>query len=201
MNNFEDLGQIEAYDKAKQVLNDMYETEQGKKFIHHLIYAFSSGIVTHIAIASKSVFDCISKSKLNTVYGSFKDIKNVELKAHLKTIASTKDETEKLEAIKAMEAILKDDISANPKPRLAMKSTLTNKVLGIDEYQALCDFAKDQCKKGNDTIKSMTKYIEYQKGNKPKAKNKKKTKKEVISRTSIGANDELREKLMSVVKS
>jgi len=201
MNNFEDLGQIEAYNKAKQILNEMYETDQGKKFIHHLIYAFSSGVVTHIAIASKSVFDCISKSKLNTVYDNYKNIKNADLKVYLKTIASTNNETEKLEAIKAMEVILKDEIAANPKTRLAMKSTLTNKVLGSDEYQALLDFTADQRKKGNDTIKSMTKYMEYQKGNKPKTKNKKKSKKEVLSRTSIGANDELRAKLMSLVKS
>lgn len=196
----EQLSQLEAYELARFNLNSLYETEEGKKFIHHLIYAFSSNKNTYVLFSKSQLFDCLTKGELLPAYDQNRPVTDDHLK---ELLLEYKDEAtselRKTELSQEVNEYVIKLVSENPLPRMAVRSELTNKVLGQEELQALRDFVKDQIKANNKTIKGM---MDFAMG-KPRKKWKKSNKQHYtpkITKATIGDDDDLRNKLLSAVK-
>lgn len=81
-------------------------------------------------------------------------------------------------------------IKDNPVERLAIKSIISDKILGLDELQALIDFTRDQYISGDEVIVKMTRYASRNSTNK---------RSKVDYRKTIGADDSIRLKLSKLV--
>lgn len=194
------LNQVDAYTKAKKVINDLYNSDNGKKFIHHLIYSYINGDIRYILFSKSLVFDCITNSQLETVYNKSRKCSNKEISDLLATIKKDMDETEKSEIYGKINKILSDILVSNPIPRVAVRTEKSNKILGIEELQALTDFIQEQVNNHNKLIIGMVKFAKGEESsNKKKSKDKKKSTK-INNKNSIGANDELRAILESAIK-
>lgn len=196
----EQLSQLEAYELARLNLVSLYETEEGKKFIHHLIYAFSSNKNTYVLFSKNQLFDCLTKSALLPVYDRNRPVEDEHLKELLLEFKdAATSEARKTELSNEINAYVIELVSANPMPRMAVRSELTNKVLGQEELQALRDFVKDQIQAKNKLIKGMMDFAE----GKPRKKYKKPVKHYTpkVAKVTLGDDDELRQKLMSALKS
>lgn len=191
-----ELNQIEAYNKATKELNELYKTENGKKFIHHLIYAFKSGNLYHIIYTKKIIFDCITRSKLNPIFIDRKDIPD-DIRLLNSNLVGIEDEEGRKSILLNIETLAKEYIKSNQIKRLAIKSDLTNKILGSDELTALDDFIKDRKDKNDETIIKMIKFINY---NKNHGLNKDNHQRKVDKRKTLSSDNELRNKLLNAIK-
>lgn len=196
--NLVKLSQLEAYEIAKANLQELYQTDDGKKFIHHLIYAFSSGKNTYVLFTKNQLYDCLTKSLLLPVYDVHRPVDNDELNQMLleyKDAATS--EARKQELSNQVNQFVIKLVDAMPSSRFAVRSELTNKMLGQEELQALKDFVEDQIKSGNKVIKGM---MDYAQG-KPKKRYKKPVKKYTpkVIKSKLGDDDDLRSKLMAAL--
>jgi len=166
------LNQVDAYSQASKNLLELYETEEGKKFVHHLIYAFFNE--SNFIIFSKNpLFDCLTKSVIIPVFDKDRPVKDPDLNVKLTEFKSTADEN----VIKEVNQLVKEYVSNNPTPRLAVRSNLSNRLLGQEELSALLDFVKSEIEKKNKVITDMIYYMktgkkrfhkpQRQKNNKP----------------------------------
>lgn len=195
------LNQIEAYKLASESLQKMYETEVGKKFVHHLIYAFTAEKNTYVLFSKSSLFDCLTKSELQSVFCIDRPVNDEFINSKLAEfkVANEEDKCKITEEVNNRVLELLND---NPIPRLAIRSELTDKIIGSEELQALTDFIKDQIKSGNKVITGMIKYAKHKDDpeDKPKQYYTRRAKKELDPRKTLGGDDELRRKLESVIK-
>lgn len=172
---FKKLNQIEAYDIATTKIKELYQTDKGKKFIHHLIYAFTSGENNYVLASTKKVMDCLSKSLLNTVYSEENKIKDEFILRKIDEVKSTLDPKEQVKIMGEINDRVIDLIGDEVLSRIAYSSPLTNKIIGQEELQALVDFIKSEVENGNETITKMVLYSKYK--NQPKRKKYHKNKK------------------------
>jgi hypothetical protein len=171
------LPQLEAYQAAKSTLVDLYKTEDGKSFVHHLVYSYNVEKPKFILFSKSTLFDCLTRSVLLPVstreMPASKEI--IDLHAEIKEILS-KDETADVTDLKnKINDMINSYVVDHSLIRIAMRSDHTNKILGSDEFQALEDFIDEQIKSGNTTIKSMMNVLSG-KTNPHKRKDKKKSK-------------------------
>lgn len=172
---FKKLNQIEAYDIATTKIKELYQTDKGKKFIHHLIYAFTSGENNYVLASTKKVVDCLSKSLLNTVYSEENKIKDEFILRKIDEAKSTLDPKDQAKIMSEINDRVIDLIGDEVLSRVAYSSPLTNKIIGQEELQALVDFIKSEVESGNETITKMVLYSKYK--NQPKRKKYHKSKK------------------------
>lgn len=165
---FKKLNQIEAYDIATTKIKELYQTDKGKKFIHHLIYAFTSGENNYVLASTKKVVDCLSKSLLNTVYSEENKIKDEFILRKIDEVKSTLDPKDQAKIMSEINDRVIDLIGDEVLSRVAYSSPLTNKIIGQEELQALVDFIKSEVEDGNETITKMVLYSKYK--NQPKRK-------------------------------
>ena len=194
-----ELSQIDAYKKASDNLIEMYKTEVGRKFVHHLIYAFTAEKNTYILFSRNPLFDCLTKSKLQSVFSEDRPVNDEFINSKLIEYKSTTDDESKKQISEAVNNRVFELINSNPIPRLAIRSELTDKVMGSEELQALTDFIKDQIAEGNKVITGMIRYVKHK--DEPKESKPyytRRAKKEVDSRKTLGSDEDLRSKLESV---
>lgn len=202
------LTQIEAYSAAKEKLVQLYENENGQKFVHHLIYAFVSDKNNYVIYSGSLITDCITGSVILPVFDSYGSIDDDEIKNLLTEFKTLETEEDKIALSNKLHERIRYILSKSPKSRLAIRSDLTNKFIGTDELQALTDFINDQIHAGNKTIIDMMRYINKKLNPKPKRtkkviKHKERSEKinlnKNYSNKSLGSDDDLRSKLMSAV--
>lgn len=203
------LDQLEAYQLASKNLKEMYETEVGKKFVHHLIYAFTAEKNSYILFSKNPLFDCLTKSKLETVYSPKNPVKDDQINEWLIDYKAATDEDKVAISNKINDRVILL-LENNPTPRLAVRSELTDKIIGTEELQALTDFMQSEIKSGNKVIYKMIYYAQHKDDPKQEKKDKKSKKSyytkrskkaEIIDeRKTLGADDDLRSKLMKAVK-
>lgn len=184
------LTRVDSYKLARKNIINLYKTNSGKKFIHHLIYSFSDPNTRLILFTKKEVYDCLSGSKLNTVYSKRSDITD-ELSLELLNSINRSLSSEEISNItKKLNDRTLEIIKDNPVERLAIKSIISDKILGLDELQALIDFTRDQYISGDEVIVKMTRYASRNSTNK---------RSKVDYRKTIGADDSIRLKLSKLV--
>lgn len=190
-----ELSQLEAYDGAKNNLEKIYSTEEGKKFVHHLIYAFNSGQNYYVTVSRRDLIDCVTGSKLDSVFNDDRKLNDNFIIAKLDELkAETSDENKEKIAKEINDRVTKLVEEIQNKSRLAVKSKLSNKIIGVSELQALKDFISDQVKAGNVTIRKML-YYSMHKNDAPKEKT---PRRKGDSRKSLASNDEIKSKLESL---
>lgn len=194
MNSSKVMNQLDAYTAAKKSIRDLYDSNNGKKFIHHLIYSYINGDVRYILFSKKKIYDCLTYSELNTVYNSDRKCRDKEILDWLDKSKIEEDETVKSNYLDLINEKVTNILSTNPITRLSLRSTKSNKILGSEELQALIDFINEEVKNDNRLIISM---VRFAKGElKPKKEFKEK---KVDSRKTLGADDNLRSILESAV--
>lgn len=172
------LNQVDSYRIARDTLKDLYSTDEGKKFVHHIIYAFNVEEPTPVIFSKVLLYDCLTKSQLKPVFT--KEVKVTdEISELFKLYRNAAEDSEEKKSYhdevysKAVEFIKENQLG-----RIAYRSDHTNKLLGTDELQALKDFIEDQIKSNNIVILKMMHTLkpEQYKFSKPKVKDKKSTK-------------------------
>lgn len=187
---------FESYRTALNNLESMYETNSGRKFVHHLIYAFEPDKEVAVLFSKKKLFDCLTKGELKAVFSSRRPVNDEFISTKLDEYREVEGEEIKIKIQEEINLRVKELIKLTPVPRLAYRSPLSDKILGVDELQALKDFIGSQISEGNKTIKNMVKYIRSEK--KVGKLSSKKSKQ--VSSTSLGSDDDLRSKLESTLK-
>lgn len=162
------LNQIEAYDLATTKIKELYQTDGGKKFIHHLIYAFTSGENNYVLASKRKVVDCLSKSLLDTIYSEENNIKDEFILKKIDEVKNTLDPKDQLKIMVEINDRVVELVGDKVLSRIAYSSPLTNKIIGQEELQALVDFVKAEIEGGNEVIAKMMLYSKYK--NKPKNK-------------------------------
>lgn len=176
---FKKLNQIEAYDVASTKIKELYKDDKGKKFIHHLIYAFTSGKNNYVLASKKKVIDCLSKSLLDTVYSEENKIDDEFILDRIDKVKNTLDPKDQERILIEINDRVIELIGDKVISRIAYSSPLTNKIIGQEELQALVDFIKSEVESGNEIITKMVLYSKYKTQSKHKKyhKNKKSDKK------------------------
>lgn len=151
------LTQIDAYSKALKTIESLYEGESGKKFIHHLIYSFSTDTYL-ILFSKKELFDCLSRDRIYPVYSKDRPLNNSEVSMLLDQYKNQSDEEKDENILKKVNQIVSDYVTENKLTRIAIRSTKTNKLMGLEEMQALSDFIVSELNRGNKVIKRMVEY-------------------------------------------
>lgn len=154
------LTQLEAYSKALDTIESTYKTETGRKFIHHLIDSFIESDIILIPYSGKELFDCITKSKLNTVYNKEFPCEDQDIISLLNQ-SKEADKTEKVKLLLQASNIIRERYPNINLSRVAIRSGRTNKIIGMEEFQALTEFTQDQVNNGNRTIIKMIKYARF----------------------------------------
>lgn len=190
-----ELSQLEAYSLAKTKLTEMYNTEVGRKFIHHLVFSFIVDKTLVVLFSNKPMFDCITKGKINPLYESNRYVTDPEVIELLKKISHDTEQSIKDEVLSEInDIIIKKFAEVGMPSRMAVRSRLSDKLLGIEELQALLDLTKVWVEDESSTIHSMI-------CGSPKRKKKrfrKQSTKKVDSRSTLAANDEIASKLKSI---
>lgn len=156
--DLKNLDQVEAYRVAKQTLTDLYKTDDGKKFVHHLVYAFNVSPLNFILFSKADLFDCLTKSVVRTVSTKDQPVPDNIRDLYSRIPNSVSDE-EKSKLKSELYEQVGEYIKFSGISRCALRSDHTNKILGTDEYQALIDFSVDQANSGNLTIAKMLRYL------------------------------------------
>lgn len=171
------LNQVDSYRIARDTINNLYSTDEGKKFVHHIIYAFNVEEPTPVIFSKVLLYDCLTKSQLKPV--STKDLKITDEISKL--FKSYRDAEENSDEKKLYHdevySKVSEFIKENQLGRIAYRSNHTNKLLGIDELQALKDFIEDQIKSKNFVILKMMCTLKPDQYKLPKPKTKVKDKK------------------------
>lgn len=190
-----ELSQLEAYSLAKTKLTEMYNTEVGRKFIHHLVFSFIVDKTLVVLFSNKPMFDCITKGKINPLYESNRYVTDPEVIELLKKISHDTEQSIKDEVLSEInDIIIKKFAEVGMPSRMAVRSRLSDKLLGIEELQALLDLTKQWVEDESSTIHSM-----ICGGHKRKKKRyRKQSPKKVDSRSTLAANDEIASKLKSI---
>lgn len=157
--NSQTLNQVDAYRLAKSTIEDHYSTEEGKKFIHHLIYAYSIETPQVILYCKYNLYDCLTKSSLRPVSTKDEPLPREISNLYSKYMNIKEDGDEKSNLKTELDNQVKEYITSNQLTRLAYRSSQTNKILGLDELQALKDFIEDQIKLHNMTILKMMHHV------------------------------------------
>lgn len=170
------MAQIDAYSKALKTIESLYSGESGKKFIHHLIYSFS-GDTYLILFSKKELFDCLSRDHIYPVYTKERPLNDAEVSLLLDQYKNQSEEEKDEQILKKVNSIVSEYVSSNNLTRIAVRSTRTNKLMGLEEMQALTDFIQSELKNGNKVIRRMVDYKskstkKSNKQNKPKADSK-----------------------------
>lgn len=166
------LNRLEAYQLALKTLNELYTTEEGKKFVHHLIYSFTAEEFRHIPFSKTQLFDCLTHAVINPVGSKDNPIKDENILSLHSEFKKSSEEDKP--AIKAkLDAAIWEYLSSHPVDRLACCTSLTNKLLGLEELQALLDFIQTRIDEGNEVICKMIRYVKYKNQPKPVKKEKK----------------------------
>lgn len=166
-----ELETFEAYSKARTAILRLYGTDKGRKFIHHLIYAFTAVQPDYIYYSKKELFDCITKLSIRSISTRNEPLEDRALNDEFKSLKSTpEDELEVKQA--EFRSHVKDYLVKHPMKRIAFRSKLSNKILGLEEKQALLDFINSQVISNNTTIKKMVNYNKYQHNQKNSTKSK-----------------------------
>lgn len=158
LTDLKNLDQVEAYRLAKQTLTDLYKTDDGKKFVHHLVYAFNASPLNFILFSKADLFDCLTKSVVRTVSTKDQPVPD-NIRDLYSRIPNTVSEEDKSKLKLELYNQVGDYIKLSGISRCALRSDHTNKILGTDEYQALIDFSIDQANSGNMTITKMLRYL------------------------------------------
>jgi hypothetical protein len=193
---FKELNQIEAYDKASAVIKELYTTEAGKKFVHHIIYAFTSGENNYVLASDKKVIDCLSKSKLRTVYNQENKLTDKFILEKIDEVKGVLDPKRQVEIMTQINDRVIELVGDTVIPRVAYTSPLTNKIIGQEELQALVDFIKSEVEAGNVTIIKMVKYSEYKRN--PKAHKKNRKPKDQAKKPQLDENEQILSKLQQL---
>jgi len=149
------LPQIEAYQNAKSTLVDLYKTDDGKSFVHHLIYAYNVEKPKFILFSKSVLYDCLTRSVLLPVSTRELPASKEIIDLHAEIKAEMEKENDVTPLKNKLNELIESYVTSHSLIRVALRSDKTNKILGIDEFQALEDFINDQIKEGNTTIKSM----------------------------------------------
>lgn len=196
------LSALEAYEKAKEVINKLYSTEGGKKFVHSLIYAFTKSC--YKVARGGYITDCLTDSELYSVEkivpNDYEHISVVRKYAEEYKMAQTIEEKSQI-AVELEGLLTQWEFQSEKTSRLALRSLHVNKVLGVSELTALTAFIEQQIGEGNEIIAGI---IRANSGI-PNKKSKPKTKKfddrpRPIRGASIGSDSELSSKLKAALK-
>jgi hypothetical protein len=166
---YKKLNQLEAYSTAYHIIEDTYNTEEGRKFIHYLIDSFIERDIALTLFSKGKLFDCITKSALRSMYNMdnrCEDPEVNEIMSHIRTASTISDKFDLLKKASDLVISRYPELSTN---RVALRSKYSNKLIGMEEFQALVDFTQDQVTKGNKTIIKMVKYSKFR--NSPNFKN------------------------------
>lgn len=158
------LNQLDAFTKAKEAIIKLYSDDQGKKFIHHLIYAYSNKNSYCYILLRNGKYpprDCLTMSNLKTVYSRESPMEDRSYIDKIHGLDSIEDDNERFDAYKSISSELTKDLSPARLTRVALKSKLTDKILGVDELQALIDFVNEQCE-SNEVIRKMVNYAKHE---------------------------------------
>jgi hypothetical protein len=154
------LSDIQAYSATRNSIIQLYGTDKGRKFIHHLVYAFTAAKPEYIYYSKKVLYDCISKSELKSLSTKSDPLDCRDLNLEFKELKS-KTAEDRNAAVEAFQDHIKEYLKKNPIKRLALRSPLSNKILGVEEFQALKDFVDTQVRSNNGTIKRMVNYNRF----------------------------------------
>lgn len=147
-----ELNQVDAYKAAMSELNKLYETEKGKHFVHHLIYSFNASPVYFVALNRHSILkDCLTTSAIKPVFTNVSEMPD-DIHDLLDEVRNQVEVNQDL--INKFNDAVSSYVKTNSLTRIAMTCKGTDKYIGIDEYQALCDFITEQSK-SNESIRSM----------------------------------------------
>ena len=197
--NVLDLDQLNAYQAAKTAIANSYATDSGKKFIHHLVYAYLDN-TTYVMMANKHyLIDCLTNSKIYPIFDF--NVKKLKIDQDLKESLESWESEENGEIRENIANSLLSDERVTSKItnsgtkyniRYACTSTLTNKYLGKEELQALTEFIQEQVNNGNRTIIGMVQKAQndnYEKPSKKSSTPNKKTSKKSLENTAIIKGD------------
>jgi len=168
------FNQIDAYRIARDTIKSLYESEGGKKLIHHLITVFNAEKPILIVFSKNDLYDCLSNSIVNPVFPKGTEVPD-RVRELMNLIRSTEDEHISAEIQIELTDVLESYLKENQIHRYAYRALNSNKILGVDELQALNDFVDDQIKNGNQTIFNTMHHLNpekyprklIKKGNKP----------------------------------
>lgn len=153
---------LEAYEKASAELTKLYSSEQGKKFVHHLITSFLTEKVVYLLYSGSEIKDCLTHSRLNTLFNRTHPLTDPEILELLSKINADSTVDEKYDIYEKVQ----DDLEAKGYkmnfPRLAIRTRHSTKTLGSEELQALKDFSSAQVESGNKLIEGILKYQSYE---------------------------------------
>lgn len=130
------MNESQARECITHKLVKVYATEAGKKFIHHLVNAFSIRNTKIITIneSNEPLLDCITNRYLKPVYNS-------------------RDEFPKED--------LMNDIKSKISYETAMGSKISDRILGKLELDELNIWIKNQLESGNEEIRKIVAYNNY----------------------------------------
>jgi len=153
-----ELNKVDAYRAAREELKKRYETESGKKLVHHLITSFNSEKPKLIIFSKSDLWDCLSGSILRPVFT--KDVTVPDEILELIDKSKSEDDKELANQIQTdLTEVLEKYLKENNIGRYAYRATNSNKIIGIDELRALSDFITDQIDQHNMTIFSIMNHI------------------------------------------
>jgi len=164
------LNQIDAYRIARDTIKELYESEGGKKLIHHLITVFNSEKPRLIIFSKNDLWDCLSGSLVNSVFPKGTEVPEKVLELN-KLINSTEDEHVANEIRMELNDVLESYLKEHQIHRYAYRAENSNKILGVDELQALSDFIDDQIKAKNSVIFNTMHHINPEKYPRKSSKN------------------------------
>lgn len=152
------LSQLEAYNLARTTIRELYNAESGRKFIHHLIYAFNIEAPSFILLNKRTLIDCLTRSKLNSVSTNEMPVP-VEIRNLYSQLVNLTDESLKVQMKSELDQIIEKYVLDNSLTRVAIRSNYTNKIIGIEELQALDEFISSEIESGNHVISQMMLYL------------------------------------------